>query len=178
MLFTFNGQMGKSVPDYILSPSHCSTPLFTILKCTNQFHAAPTICGSDHRLLTATLTNSSHNLSSIWGSPPLSYIEWSKEHIDTYTDTTQKELSKIPLNVPKTKQEITHLGRLTTEALTHSLTLISTDKSNQNRSSKHIKHIYEADRTYIKATKEQAHLLNTILPRLSTKRDTHQRRRA
>jgi hypothetical protein len=68
--YTFNGPMGKSIPDYNLSPSHQENPIFTDFKVHQTIS-----CGSDHRLLTASLTNSSHNLSSIWGTPPSNHIE-------------------------------------------------------------------------------------------------------
>jgi hypothetical protein len=80
--YTFNGPMGKSIPDYILSPFHQENPIFTDFKVHQTIS-----CGSDHRLLTVSLTNSSHNLSSIWGTPPSNHIEWSNENINIYLQT-------------------------------------------------------------------------------------------
>jgi hypothetical protein len=121
--YTFNGPMGKLIPDYILSPTHLENPIFTDFKVHQTIS-----CGSDHRLLTASLTNSSHNLSSIWGTPPSNHIEWSNENINIYKHESHKTLTKIPLTTPKSKQDITRLGRNITEALTEALSSISTQK--------------------------------------------------
>jgi hypothetical protein len=162
--------MGKLIPDYFLSPSHQENPIFTDFKVHQTIS-----CGSDHRLLTASLTNSSHNLSSIWGTPPSNHIEWSNEKINIYKHESHKSLTEILLTTPKTKQDITRLGRNITEALTEALSSISTPKMGTHSPSKQKKPIYESDKTYIRASKEQASLLQITLPKLNTKHDRHKR---